>query len=102
MTHKEMLTYCIQNNVEGSQFYIAEELRDQLVDVYNIDISNDDRFEALCYLISEVFRKSEGISYYRFCKVMAKLESNYKEGRGPDPLFISYNDIREEAGWIED
>ena len=86
MTYKEMNEFCKNNNVYGSQFYIAEELRDA-IEGKGITIE-DNRFEELCSFILATYQHTASASIYQLCWYAAKLEEE-----GEDALSYTRSDF---------
>lgn len=92
MTYKEMNNFCNQNNVYGSQFYIAEEMTWQL-DSYELQVS-EDRFEELCDLAHTLYLKADNVSVLAICRCVAKLENGFvNEPKEPNPVKMDKWDL---------
>jgi len=75
MTYNEMLKLMRENNVYGSQMYIAEELDFQLK-MDETEVSQE-RFEELCGAAYHAYIKSDSLDMFYICKAVAKLEQEY-------------------------
>ena len=85
MTYKEMNEFCKENNVYGTQVYVAEEMDYYL---YGEGLINptDERFEQLCGLAHYLYLKSEDISIISICRALCSLEEEFQANDGKDPL----------------
>ena len=85
MTYKEMNQICKDNNVYGTQFYIAEEMECQF---YDSDQANPsaERFEHLCEYAYYLYLKSENLSIASICRAIGELEANFETRGAKDPL----------------
>lgn len=86
MTYEEMNQFCKDNRVYGSQFYIAEEMRDA-IEGKELTVS-DDKFEELCSFIHETYKHTGTASLYQLCWYAAALIEE-----GEDPLGYTRNDF---------
>ena len=98
MKYQEMLDLCKQNNVYGSQFYIAEELECDLQDIQEIEYTPE-RFEQLCCCVWGAYLKSEDNNLFSICRAVAKLEARYVKEGAQDPCEMSRYDILYEAAF---
>lgn len=96
MKYQEMLDICKQNNAFGSQFYVAEELECQLIDVREI-ITTPERFEQLCELAHYCYLQSDNIPILQICEAVAALEEEYIKNNSGDPLEMKKWDILDKA-----
>lgn len=85
MTYKEMNQICKDNNVYGTQFYIAEEMECQFYDADQANPS-DERFEQLCGHAYYLYLKSENLSIASICRAIGELEANFETFGAQDPL----------------
>lgn len=100
MRYNEMLKEIMDENVSGADFYIAEEMNCQLVDVQEVEVTQD-RYESLCGLAHELWLKAEGISLLQICRAVAELQKGFIEGDNGDPLKISKWDLLDVAANCE-
>lgn len=100
MKYSEMLEIIKKENAAGSQFYIAEEMKYQLVDEHNIKVCNR-IFEGLCEFAHTCWMKSEGLAMVQICKCIAYYQKEFVEGKGKDPLTMSKWDVINVAGCYE-
>ena len=87
MTYKEMNQICKDNNVYGTQFYIAEEMECQFYDADQANPS-DERFEQLCGRAYYLYLKSENLSITSICRAVGELEANFETFGIQDPLTM--------------
>ena len=86
MTYKEMNQICKDNNVYGTQFYIAEEMECQLYEEEQANPSNE-RFEHLCEYAYWLYLKSENLSIASICRALGELEVEFETVEtAKDPL----------------
>ena len=100
MKYSEMLKVIEKEDVEGSQFYIAEEMKCELVNEYKIKVC-DRVFEGLCNFAYTCWIKSAGLAIVQICKCIAYYQKEFIEGKGKDPLTMSKWDVINVAGRYE-
>ena len=100
MKYSEMLEVIEKENAAGSQFYIAEEMKHQLINEYKVDVC-DSVFDELCSLAYTCWIKSEGLAMVQICKCIAHYQKEFVKGKGKDPLTMSKWDVINVAGCYE-
>lgn len=103
MKYSEMLEIIKEQDVGGSQFYIADEMEYQLFTVQEIRVDKieEDRFNKLCDFAYYCYLRAEGLAMVQIVKCIADYQRGWLKGENKDPLEMEKWDVLNVAGCYE-